>query len=501
MSDECKAELDKELSFPIPGGKFVMDGWEDKQRKKLADKAIFKREAALGRKIPEGEKLNIREYWANCELRYTWDGRKHFYNKGKSSIPTGLIRRAAKIIKAYDKISIVDKRELPGKQYRWRLHGITLFDDQLEAVRRSVERQRGIIQAPTGFGKTVVIGGLTAELGRKTLILIHREAIFQQLYKRMYEMLRIPIGRVKGSLVEPDVVTVAMIQTVSKPKYVQFLKTFPVVIIDEAHHVPAATYNLVMNNCINAYFRYGFSATPWREQSDEMEIEANLAGFIVKISPSSLIKVGRLARPNIFFLYNPALEHFDRLSWQKQYVKCIVENDYRNTMACRSVEQLWKRDKTCLLAVTQIRHGKILLKMLNMEYPRMRVRFINGSIESQEKQLTLKLLDQRKLDCVIATTVFGEGVDVPSLDAIINCKGNESKIETYQLIGRALRKIPGKNEAYYIDFADQEHYTKKHAKTRFSVLDEEELFECRTLRDVESLAKALDRINMLDEEI
>jgi superfamily II DNA or RNA helicase len=250
-----------------------------------------------------------------------------------------------------------------------------------------------------------------------------------------------------------------------------------------------------MNLCTNSYFRYGFSATPWREASDELEIEAGLAGFICKISPSSLIKVGRLSKPNIYFLDNPPLTQYDGLSWQKQYMRCIVENDYRNSMICYAANELFKRKKTCIIAITHVRHGQILEKMFKYKFPEIRVKFISGAIESQNKQMALKLLDQRKIDVVIATTVFGEGVDVPSLDGIINGKGNASKIEVIQLIGRCLRTTKEKKTATYIDFLDMEHYTRQHSADRWKILDAEEEFEVKRVKDIERLKIELDKQN------
>lgn len=494
LPEACLEELDEALSFQIPGGQFAIDGFEQKQRTKLAASQIAKKQHLFGRKLHQDEIDKIEQYWNTCELSYKWDGKKHLFNKNQNSIPTGLLRRTVDIIKEHGiEVEIIDKRVMPKKQFNWSLHGLELYPDQQQVVDAAIKKQRGLIQAATGWGKTAAITGLVAGLGRKTLILIHRDSIFQQLYTRIGRALKAPVmGAIKGNIAQPNLVTIAMIQSVSKPQYAKFLKTIDVVIVDEVHHVAADQYVSVMNGCTEAFFRYGFSATPFRENSDMLEIEAHTAGFICKISPSELIAQGRLARPFIYFLNNPPLTQFENLSWQKQYDYCIVRNDQRNSMFCLCVAELWKAKKTCLMAVTHIKHGKILLKMLKMEYPLMRVKFIDGSNESHEKQLALKELNEHKLDVVIATTVFGEGVDVPNLDAICNLKGNASKIEIIQLIGRALRVTEKKKVAFYIDAFDGEHYTTRHSKDRINILKKEKEFKIKPLMSVEEFKIQLE---------
>src|ERR1019366_7788397 len=127
--------------------------------------------------------------------------------------------------------------------------------------------------------------------------------------------------------------------------------------------------------------------------------------------------------------------------------------------------------------VTQVRHGAMLLKLIKSKYPQIRVVFIQGENESKEKQDALLRLNKKELDVVIATSVFGEGVDVPNLDVLINAKGNDSVIDTLQLIGRALRKTEHKNKAFFIDFVDNNNYTRRHSRNRFRVLSNERLFK------------------------
>lgn len=340
---------------------------------------------------------------------------------------------------------------------------------------------------------TEVIAKLIHQLRRKTLVVIHRETIFQQLQKRLMNRLGVPVGVVGGGVHIPYHCTVAMMQTITKPQYEDFIKSFPVVIVDECHHIAAQTmYSIVMNS--NAFFRYGFSATPWRDDNADLYIEAALSRFIVNITPSQLVNQGRLAKPYVFFIHNPLIPQFNKLSWQKQYTKCIVENEYRNRMIINIAYAMWKRRKTFLIAVTQIKHGKNLLHLMEKSFPKIKIRFVKGEDETTRKQETLTLLNDRKIHGVIATSVYGEGIDCPTLDCIINGKGQESKIDVIQLIGRGLRITKTKFKAFFVDFLDQEKYTKAHSTTRFKILSKEEAFQVKSLRSVDELEKQMDSV-------
>jgi superfamily II DNA or RNA helicase len=61
----------------------------------------------------------------------------------------------------------------------------------------------------------------------------------------------------------------------------------------------------------------------------------------------------------------------------------------------------------------------------------------------------------RKIKCLIATNILGEGQNIPNIDVLINARLQKSEIQTFQGIGRALRKIDGKDEAIVHDFSIQ----------------------------------------------
>jgi superfamily II DNA or RNA helicase len=126
----------------------------------------------------------------------------------------------------------------------------------------------GILQLPPGYGKTVIALYLAAELGVKTLVLVHKEFLMNQWIERIEAYLPgCRVGVLKqGSVktVDRDIV-VGSVQSVSMRDYdPSVFEGFGMVIVDECHHVGAGVFSRALPKVT---FRYalGLSATVTRK--------------------------------------------------------------------------------------------------------------------------------------------------------------------------------------------------------------------------------------------
>jgi len=433
-----------------------------------------------------------------------WDGRKRLFNKRHLAFPTGLFSLFRETcIDHQVGYTLVDKRVVPTPGKRIPLKGITLRDYQIEAADASLAKQRGMIRAATGSGKTEMIAELIGRTNIPTLILIHKQDIFHQLVDRLKKRLGVPIGEIGCGKVYPQNITVGMIQTVHrayggnlkgvknidkdatvipKPEIIkQFVERVECVIIDECHHIAASIFGKVLVNCEKAYYRWGFSASPFREDNADLLLDAHTGARCVNLSASELIQKGYLSKPTIY------LVEYDHsrptgYGYAHMYEQQIVKNTFRNKVVVQAVLRAIAAKKTSLIAVTRIDHGKILEAMLRVCVPG-KIKFASGQVNSAERKKILKDLDDRKLDAVIATTVFGEGIDCPSLDVLVNAKANQSSIDSLQLVGRALRKTPKKDRVTIVDIYDDHcKYLGKHAKRRLKIYKTEPEFTIKKIK-------------------
>ena len=62
--------------------------------------------------------------------------------------------------------------------------------------------------------------------------------------------------------------------------------------------------------------------------------------------------------------------------------------------------------------------------------------------------------------------IKSERVDIKKLGCILNAAANKGDVNSIQIIGRCVRQIEGKKDAYYIDFSDHGVHTRRHSRAR-----------------------------------
>ena len=187
-------------------------------------------------------------------------------------LPRGLMEKGRKILsKAGIMASVIDQRPRK-RRFSVAFEG-ELSTDQNQAVSEIVRYDMGVLVAPPGTGKTVMGCSLIAHFRTPTLVLVHRQPLVQQWKKHLQTFLglnRKEIGIISGSTKRHSgKVDLAMLQTLARSKDLEALsRAYGQVIIDECHHVPAASFESVLKE-ISARRIYGLTATPYRK--DKLE--------------------------------------------------------------------------------------------------------------------------------------------------------------------------------------------------------------------------------------
>ena len=218
--------------------------------------------------------------------------------------------------------------------------------------------------------------------------------------------------------------------------------------------------------------------------NSDMLIEAANAKQLIDIPATQLIERGYLVPPTVY-LFNIKHSKQDRTDslYPEIYDAEVVNNIDRNKLVVQSAIKAASLNKTVLIAVTKVEHGQILEAMLQAIEPDSI--FVFGESETDIRQQVLSELDQRKRKIVIAIIIFGEGIDCPNLDVLINAKASASSVDAFQLIGRVLRKTDQKKRAYVIDMCDKQcKYISAHTNSRLKIYQTESGYE---LKDVFSV--------------
>jgi superfamily II DNA or RNA helicase len=121
-----------------------------------------------------------------------------------------------------------------------------------------------------------------------------------------------------------------------------------------------------------------------------------------------------------------------------------------------------------LILVTRIDHGLELQKMIEGSV------FISGSDTTEFRQETIQKMRESKFGVYIATTIFDEGVDIPSVDTVILAAGGKSHVRLLQRIGRGMRHKEGLNQLIIHDFLDDTNmYLLSHSEERIDTYAKE----------------------------
>ena len=115
------------------------------------------------------------------------------------------------------------------------------------------------------------------------------------------------------------------------------------------------------------------------------------------------------------------------------------------------------------MVASRLDHVSTLLSEL--ESLDLQVGVITGATPSDRRRSLVEEYRSGEIS-VLLGTVFGEGVDIPKIECVINAEGGQSKKATMQRF-RNLTPADGKEHALFVDFMDfNSSWLAKHSKAR-----------------------------------
>jgi len=409
-----------------------------------------------------------------------WDGCRRFFSKHYKRFPTGFLERVIELLEKQGYNVIVEELDycpIPDEEIP--LKYIELRDYQKAAIKTALSCKRGIIKLPTGSGKGIIICALVGKLNLPTIILTHKLDLLKQLKDWLEKYLGVKVGQVGAGEVDLKKINVCTIQTLTskflknkEKDIVDMVKNTKVLITDEVHRSVAKNMYNFAKYC-PAYYRFGFSATPYSKDDSSMLLEAVYGRRVIDMSITEMVSKGYLAKPIVYMIKVKIPAATRQMDYYDVYIERIIKNNERNKLIAFLAYNFAKKGKSILIAVTQLVHGETIFKILKL-FPKLKCAFLHGEHDINHRRRILDKLSEHKIDVVVATKIFNEGVDAPGLNVIINAKANESPIEVIQLAGRALRTARNKTKAIIIDFYDVGcKYVSRHAKNRLKIYQQE----------------------------
>jgi superfamily II DNA or RNA helicase len=339
-----------------------------------------------------------------------------------------------------------------------------------EFVRRLGSGGTGfILNAPPGFGKTVMVISMLSMLKRTALIVVPRSNLVRQWVDRILQHSSIraeEVGVGTGGKVEWEgkKIVVALVHTLALDRFgVAFKKNFGVTVFDEVDRsVPPQTFAPVVG-MFPAKYRIGVSATMKRQDGMEVVFQNHVGEHFLKS-----MDIGRM-RPKVlvhyYDIHSGPIFGNDTLRMRGQLISRLAGNHHRNRMIARYVRSITVTGRRCLVLSDRIQQlldiEEILLenKWAKAEETGMYVRRLPVSqlFRTRKKRYReLKEAERRevakKSQIILATYgMFALGTDIKDLAGLVYATPMS---EITQSKGRIERELAGKMQPVVVDIVD-----------------------------------------------
>ncbi|MHB2025147.1 MAG: DEAD/DEAH box helicase [Elusimicrobiota bacterium] len=338
--------------------------------------------------------------------------------------------------------------------------GIALRPYQEEAQAVFLNRlagglRRGIINLPTGCGKTVTGLSIAKKIGGRTLWLAHRDELIEQPLRAIRAIWpEAKAGVVKAERHEAEAqIVFASIQTACRPGRIDNLGRFNLVVIDEAHHAAAETYRRVMEamGCFSPEGPPALGLTATVERGDKLALDCAFEDIVYQLQLLNAIKDGwlvdlRMRRVVLDF-------NLDEVG--------IVSGDYNQGRLGEAMLRAGAAEATATAYIDHANDRKALIFTVTVDQARrtaealkqrgVRAEWLSGETPTDERRAILSRLSTGETMVVANCAVLTEGFDEPSISSVMVARPTRSKTLYLQMIGRGTRKFPGKEDCLIVD--------------------------------------------------
>lgn len=319
-------------------------------------------------------------------------------------------------------------------------------------------RYTPVVVLPTGTGKSTVIAAVACIArgrGQRVALVTHRRELLDQMAESV--MAVAPegerVGIVQGDRNDPSTAIVAAsFQTLQNQARLSSLGHRDVVLVDEAHHAAADTYLGVLDRLgvlDGQAFGCGFTATASRADGGLGKV---WDAVVYERSLKWAIQEGHLITPRGLTVV------LDDLDLSKVHVR---GGDYASGELAEAMESSVDTTvdavlrhapgRACIVFAAGVEHAEALAGGLTSRG--VRAAAVTGAMSTDDRESVYTLFRSGELDAMVTVQVLTEGADFPRCDCVVMARPTRSQTLYTQMVGRAVRLYPGKQDALVLDLA------------------------------------------------
>lgn len=419
-----------------------------------------------------------------------WDGKIRFFEKtGKTYVR--LLDQILPLLQEWNyDCELIDKRKavvnpvIKSKITAWDEHGIAIAAEgldimgdieiapgkkfqlrpyQLECIIKAVEAGSGFIIAGTGAGKTSITAGLSyvyGQMGYRVITIVPSSDLVTQTFD-WYDLLQLDVGVYSGSSKDLDhQYVVATWQAIQNN--LDIMKTFDVLIWDEAHGVKSQIASKIVNEAgADIPFRFGVTGTFPLPEAEKLSLFSSIGPILKTIPAAWLIDNGFLSKVEIQPIEIQEVnidEDFPDYASEKAFLS--KSPDRMEAIADVIVTMAAKHGNTLIL-VNSIPFGEKLASLIKGAV------FLYGDSPKDLRKEHYDMFEEHDDLIVIASSgIASTGISIDRVFALGLVDAGKSFIKAIQTVGRGLRIGHDKNYVFVFDIFSKLKWAKKHFKDR-----------------------------------
>lgn len=336
---------------------------------------------------------------------------------------------------------------------------------------------RNLIIAATGTGKTMIAAfdyrNEARKIGHhpKLLFIAHRKEILEQAIGSFRQVLK--DGNFGGLLVDglrphsmDHVFCSIQSFTTQRLHEVHGVDAWEYVIIDEAHHAEARSYDPIIDQ-LRPRILLGLTATP--ERTDGSSVAAHFDRPVAAEIRLPDALQDKLLCPFHYFAISDATVDFSQLSWSRgkydegELQNLVNANHLRAQLVLDKLREYLpdpygsgEFDRKSVRAIgfcVGIKHAEFMARFF--QQAGINAEALTSETDSLTRQKLRADLATGRLNILFVVDVFNEGVDIPEINCVLFLRPTESHIVYLQQLGRGLRRTSEDKCLTVLDFVGQ----------------------------------------------
>ena len=324
--------------------------------------------------------------------------------------------------------------------------------DSLSEMRAKKETIALLYHA-TGTGKTVTAVMDAKRCGGRVLFVAHTMELVNQAFSTFESLWTdASIGKFADSIKDTEAhVVCGSIQSVALNLDMFMDDDFDYIIIDEAHHASADTYQKVLAY-FNPKFILGLTATP--ERADDTNILEIFKNTAHKLDIQTAVEIGALVPVRCIRIHtniDMTKVRFNSVQYNIRDLDvkiCVTE---RNKLIVDTWLEYVKNRRTVVFCAS-VKHAEQVAQLF--KDVGVAAVAVSGSMKTSERNEQLAKFANGDTKVLCACDLLNEGWDCPQTEVLFMARPTMSKVLYAQQLGRGMRNSEGKEHLMVFDFVD-----------------------------------------------